>query len=85
MKRMKRFLVMIISALLLTGCGEGTESNDMFVCIQSADLNSCYDVVYCRDTRVMYVVSHGSKNNGNFTLLVNADGTPMLYEGESEE
>ena len=40
-------------------------------------------VVYHKDTKVMYAVSIGQYNNGNFTLLVNADGTPMGYEGGS--
>lgn len=26
--------------------------------------------------------SEDSYNHGTFTLLVNADGTPMIYEGE---
>lgn len=39
-------------------------------------------VVYCTKTKVMYVVSDGSGNVGNFAPLVNPDGSPMLYEGE---
>ena len=42
-----------------------------------------YKVVYHRDSKVMYVISYGTSNQGTFTLLVNADGTPMVYE-ESE-
>ena len=37
-------------------------------------------VVYDRETKVMYVMSAGSYNGGNFTMLVNADGTPKLYK-----
>lgn len=85
---MKRLLVMILFMLLLTGCG-GTISDlndlNMFVCIQKADSYNCYDIVYHKDTKVMYVVSHDTYNIGTFTLLVNPDGTPMLYEEESEE
>ena len=33
----------------------------------------------------MYTISRGNINTGNFTLLVNPDGTPMLYEEESED
>lgn len=86
---MKRFLVMILFILLLTGCGKTPDSQEktnikeanMFVCIQSTDF---YDVVYHRDTKVMYAISRGAYNYGNFTLLVNPDGSPMLYETESE-
>lgn len=37
-----------------------------------------YHVVYHRDTKVMYVVTNPYKN-GTFSLLVNSDGTPMLW------
>ena len=83
---MKRFLVivMILSMLLLTGCGERADSQEgggMFVCVQEADLCHGYEIVYHRDTKVMYAVSYGTYNYGNFTVLLNPDGTPMLYEG----
>lgn len=83
---MKRFLVMIIVMFLLTGCGETTESKEqnMFVTIQEYDRFHEYDVVYHRNTKVMYAVAHGTYSRGIFTVLVNSDGTPMLYEAESE-
>lgn len=34
-------------------------------------------VVCHRDTKVMYVVG---RNSGTFTMLVNADGTPLLWK-----
>jgi uncharacterized protein YxeA len=88
---MKKILVvMILFVLLLTGCGKTTEyqkstqESDMFVYIQKADTfnGRFYDVVYQRDTKVMYTVSHNTYNQGSFTLLVNPDGSPMLYKGE---
>jgi hypothetical protein len=90
---MKRFLVIFLCMFLLTGltgCGESTESQDsreenMFVYIQKPNLSDPYAVVYQRDTKVMYVVSGGAYNCGTFTMLVNPDGSPMLYEKESEE
>ena len=57
----------------------------MFVYIQSTAFSQGYDVVYQKDTKVMYVVSRGTYNQGTFTMLVNPDGSPMLYEKESEE
>lgn len=50
-----------------------------------ADDYNAYDVVYHKDTKVMYAVSHSCYNIGTFTVLVNPDGTPMLYEAESED
>lgn len=87
---MKRLLIMILFMLLLTGCGGGTQTpnfqkSSMFVYIQKADDYNAYDVVYHKDTKVMYAVSHSCYNIGTFTVLVNPDGTPMLYEAESEE
>lgn len=88
---MKKLLVMILFILLLTGCGKSADSQysqevnsqktGMFVRVQPTLLDDYY-VVYHKDTKVMYAVSAGSYNRGNFTLLVNPDGTPMLYEGE---
>ena len=82
---MKKFFVMIIFMFLLTGCGEITETQDenMFVTIQEYDYDRPYDIVYHRNTKVMYVVSHGTYSRGIFTVIVNPDGTPMLYEAES--
>ena len=87
---MKRFLVMILFILLLTGCGkrmeiqEDQKETNMFVCIQAANGFHYYDVVYQKDTKVMYTVSHGPYSYGNFTMLVNPDGTPMLYKADEE-
>lgn len=73
----------ICIALLLAGCSsvEVEENPDvsMFVRVEKGD---SWWVVYHRETKVMYTISGGLKNCGNFTLLVNADGTPMLWEGE---
>ena len=39
-------------------------------------------VVCDNETKVMYVVSDGLYNCGSLTMLVNADGTPKLYDGQ---
>ena len=36
-------------------------------------------IVYAKDTDVMYSISKGGNADGIFTVLVNADGSPMLY------
>ena len=91
---MKKVITILCICLLLTGCRETSESTEVnnqqkeseqkkseFITIENG---WDYKVVYHRDSKVMYVVSLDTNNRGNFTLLVNADGTPMVYE-ESEE
>lgn len=77
-------LVVVISAfvmLVLSSC-KGTETevvkpqseSSMFVIVE---ITPSWKIVYHRETKVMYTVSRGG--SGDFTLLVNADGTPMVY------
>lgn len=75
-------LMIVVLAVVLTGCSEVEDkSSDMseFVIVE---ITNSWRVVYHKKTKVMYVVSYGTYNRGTFTLLVNADGTPMLWEGE---
>ena len=87
---MKKMMFVIVIAMMLVGtlCGCNSmskaeeanteeESKSVFVLVEQSFL---WKVVYHKDTKVMYVVSDGSYNHGTFTLLVNADGTPMIYE-----
>ena len=43
-----------------------------------------YRIVYDKYTKVMYAVSDGAYNYGTFTLLVDANGNPLLYEEQTE-
>lgn len=88
---MKKLLIISILCLfifLLSGCtkhqSDSADSDKTFITIETR-YSPSYDIVYHKDTKVMYTVSHGCNNAGNFTLLVNPDGTPMLYEEESED
>lgn len=79
------FLIIASIVLTFSGCAVNktetvaTEENpSMFVEVERA---GSWRVVYHKDTKVMYAVSFGAYNLGTFTLLVNADGTPMLWEG----
>lgn len=86
MKKFILFLVAVFMIVTFSACAANqTESivtegkPSMFVKIEDG---SSWNVYYHKETKVMYVVSMSSYNCGNFTVLVNADGTPMLYEGE---
>ena len=76
----------ILILLMLTGCGtktkvEETETERMFKKICDGFAAS---IVYDTETKVEYAVSTGTYNYGTYTMLVNADGTPKLYLGETE-
>ena len=57
------------------------DSRKIFETVQT-DWN--WKIVYDRGTGVMYAVSTGNKNNGTFTLMVDADGMPRIWEGWEE-
>lgn len=83
-------ILLVFALLMLCGCeGKSTVSSienpkeeSMFVLVENAGI---FAVVYHRDTNVMYAISRDAYNSGNFCLLVNPDGTPMLWEGGGEE
>lgn len=73
--------------ILLCGCAEVVETEkaneeqentSMFILVEQTLI---WKVVYHKETKVMYAISDGGYNAGTFTLLVNSDGTPMIYEG----
>lgn len=50
-----------------------------FVLVSS---ESYFNIYYDKKTKVMYAVSDSPYNRGNVVLLVDADGKPLLHEGE---
>ena len=89
MKNLKPIVPAIaLAAILLSGCAaNGAESQvvdgkaSMFIRVEQGPY---WNVYYHRDTKVMYAVSAGCYNSGNFTVLVNPDGSPMLWEENAE-
>ena len=89
MKKAIGLIMAVVMAATFAACGSEVEKADssvgdpetksMFVVVEDA---GTWMVVYHRDTKVMYSVSDSSYNYGNMTLLVNADGTPMIYSGD---
>ena len=88
---MKRLLVILMSialcACLFVGCSSSGDpvadkevsKSSSFVIVEDG---AGYYIMYHKDTKVMYAFSTGGSNYGSFCLLVNADGTPMIWEGE---
>lgn len=58
---------------------DAEDENTLFETIEEYEE---FDVIYCTVTKVMYAVSTDYYNSGTMTVLVNADGTPMLYRAE---
>lgn len=89
MKKVIGLIMAVMMAATFAACGNKVEkadssvgdpeTNSMFVQVENA---GNWMVVYHRDTKVMYSVSRGYYNCGTMTLLVNADGTPMIYSGD---
>ena len=81
------FWIVVISISSLCSCTNTTVtsvSNDntsMFVFLEETPQ---WDVVYHKDTKVMYAVSCYGSGSGVFTVLLNSDGTPMIYGGGNE-
>ena len=81
------FLIVALIVLMFAGCTsiksgakevDDTDDGNTFILVD-ADYY-CW-IVYHKDTKVMYAVSRSGYNAGTYTVLVNADGTPMIWEG----
>lgn len=81
----KIIAIILILILMLAGCSssefgrEGEQSKTetpMFILVEES---RNWKIVYHRETKVMYAISYGGYNAGTFTLLVDADGNPMLW------
>ena len=85
---MRRIMCIIFMVMMLiTGCAMPStdkepkiENLSMFMCVEE---NTDWRIIVDRKTKVMYAVSCGTYNQGNFTLLVDEEGKPLIYkEGE---
>lgn len=85
----------VVLLSVLSGCGtldipntaktekaydtEDENIDSMFVEVEQGDK---WKIVYDKETKVMYSVSDAAYNDGNFTLLVDENGNPKLWDGE---
>jgi hypothetical protein len=82
-----KVLIMItLLTVILSDCGDGRPIQDeqdpystYFVRISR---ESGGDIVYDSRTGVQYWRSDGSYNYGTLTVLIDADGKPLIYKGE---
>lgn len=88
----KKIITLILPIVTMTSvisCRANTVEamdEEMFVVVQE---NWEYDIVYDKETKVMYTYSKGGNgfktnydNRGVFTLLVDENGKPKLWDGE---
>ena len=83
-KRILCLALVIMMLLTCVGCGsipkeENGEKESVFVCVEEGSLAGGYHytIVYHKDTKVMYSMSH----YGEATVMVDAEGKPLLWEG----
>ena len=87
-------LIMIISIFTLTGCDSGpdgkTESGKpiyyvmdgvTFVRVITSEWVDNFDVWVHKETRVMYIMYLAGEGGRTLSPLLNADGSPMIWEG----
>lgn len=82
---MKKILFVVLTSILLcclTACSgievkeEEKREDGRFVRIEK---NEYFITVYDKNTKVQYAVSNGYYNAGTVTVLVDAEGKPLLY------
>ena len=85
---MKKLFLILITAILFLSCDsdvkmaerqyENTTESSRFIIVENA---STWLVAYDKETLVMYAISDLGEGKGVFTVLVNADGSPLLWKG----
>ncbi len=88
-KKIIMLIIFIVTMTSIISCRENTadaKDEEMFVVVQESWE---YDIVYDKETKVMYTYSKGGygyrtdyDNRGVFTLLVDENGNPKLWDGE---
>lgn len=81
----------LISCCLFSSCEETTEREEVVSTMQeninlgkrfvTKSLGATKYLIIDRETKVQYLF-YGYDHNGGLTVLLNPDGTPMLYEGK---
>ena len=83
----KRIMALGLLTVALMGCGKKVNDiesdkefdTSMFVSIERT---TTWMIVCHKETKVMYAVSNYGHGAGAFTLLVDRDGNPMIWEGK---
>lgn len=79
-------LALVMCAVIFAGCG-GTKENSRFVIIDSdtkAEKLSNTALYVDKQTGIVYWYTHSGYGQ-TMTVLLNSDGTPVLYDFEKEK
>jgi uncharacterized protein YcfL len=79
---MKKLIVLLLVLLMLVGCGKIKSESDKDERFVTIETSWNYLIVADCETGVMYAVSDGIHNRGTFTLLVDEDGNPLIWDGK---
>ena len=81
---MKKLTLIAIMLLTLGACNYVAVEETNKECTTSrfvkVEDTGDYMVVYDKYTKVMYIISTGGYNRGTTTLLVDADGKPLIWD-----
>jgi ABC-type oligopeptide transport system substrate-binding subunit len=88
---MKKFVVLLVALLLifgaLSGCSKNasetsTENDSRFYYLKDTNSGLSYNMIIVdKETGVMYLF-HGAGYKGGLTTMVDAEGKPLIYDGE---
>ncbi len=83
---MKKFIITIILLILLalTGCSFAEKAN-VSNRFETVEIENSFVIIVDRETNVMYAVSAGAYNTGTVTLLVDAEGKPLMWKGDFKD
>ena len=88
-KRIALFLSLVFILSMIAGCAKtdsvkSTTGSDRFYYIDGGTFEFGHDTILVdRTTKVMYLF-HKKYNAGGLTLLVDAEGKPLIYDGNFE-
>ena len=80
-------LALVMCAVIFTGCASGTKENSRFVIIDNsvfAEKREDSRLYADKQTNVVYWFTKGGYGQ-TMTVLLNSDGTPVLYDFEREK
>ena len=80
MKKIYILLITFMLSMALLACKNETPEKDESSRFVTVETTLIYRIVADKKTGVMYAVSYGGYNSGNFTLLVDQDGNPLIWE-----